>query len=120
MSFEFKVGDRVEFGGLEGEIVEFTYDIKVDRHVVLGVFNGETVRFFADGRLFDYHTKSLLNLIERPKRIVKKTVESWMNIYWNGITCVYKTRAEADEEASHVHTRRTDCVKLTGEYEVEE
>ena len=64
----------------------------------------------------------------RPKRKVKKLVERWMNVHHvDGKTsfsrgCDTKEEADAFEEANirNGRNRRIACVKLTGEYEVEE
>ena len=53
----------------------------------------------------------------RPKRIVKKKIERWANIYPN--ECVYfaKDKYCADRKANE---DRIACVKVTGEYFIEE
>ena len=53
-----------------------------------------------------------------PKK-VKRIVDAsaWMNIYPNGLKCLYKTKEEANEGASK---NRIACVELRGTYEVEE
>ena len=55
----------------------------------------------------------------RPKRKVMRTVEVWYNAYSPPNTyCVYNTKGAADTCADN--ERRIACVKLTGEFEVEE
>lgn len=52
-----------------------------------------------------------------PKKKVKKTVEDWVNIYPNGIRYYYYSKERADEAADK---DRIACVKITGEYYIEE
>ena len=58
----------------------------------------------------------------RPKRKVKKTIEWWVNVYPGG--CLghgQETKEEADKAAiGSIYGSPVACVKLTGEYEVEE
>jgi len=53
----------------------------------------------------------------RPKRKVVKKVEKWVNIYPERQSIVHDNKKIADSAASDM---RIACVKLTGEYEVEE
>jgi len=53
----------------------------------------------------------------RPKRKSVKTVEVWMNLYPRGKATTHLEQYEADRRAL---SDRIACVKLTGEYEVEE
>jgi hypothetical protein len=53
----------------------------------------------------------------RPKRKVVKKVEKWVNIYPEMQSIVHDNKKIADSAASDM---RIACVKLTGEYEVEE
>ncbi len=52
----------------------------------------------------------------RPKRIVKKTIERWIKIYPNGFDMVFKKK----EDAITGLTEGEICVRLTGEYKIEE
>lgn len=55
---------------------------------------------------------------QRPKRKVKKTIERWVNAYFNGGHYItWDTKEDADKAA---RSGRIACVKLIGEYEVEE
>lgn len=56
---------------------------------------------------------SALNLIEiKPKR----KIEFWVNVYEGDaiLSCLHKTRTEAD---AHAHISRTECLHFTREYE---
>jgi hypothetical protein len=59
----------------------------------------------------------------KPKKIVKKTIETWGNVYIDKITgkisifCGYDSEESADRMGME---GRISAVKLTGEYEVEE
>jgi hypothetical protein len=119
MSFEFKVGDRVEFGGLEGVVLREDHSRKYSLYVDL---KGEVDShwFTSDGRIDVRHTKPLLNLIERPKKKVKKTMEAWANVYPHCIGAPDFSREFVDSENDNMTNKRIACVKLTGEYEVEE
>lgn len=52
-----------------------------------------------------------------PKNKVKRTFEDWVNIYPNGIRYYYYSKERADEAADK---DRIACVKITGEYYIEE
>lgn len=115
----FKVGDIVEFGGNQGVVIS---DTATPPHQILAEFDADTPTatyhyFTSDGRFSVKHTKPLLNLVERPKKKVKKTLEIWANVYKDGFYACYDTAQEAN---GHSTPGRTTCVKLTGEYEVEE
>ena len=58
-----------------------------------------------------------LDLCPRPKRKVKKTLEIWVNIFPDDGFTVYNSKKIADDLAV---STRIACVKMTGEYEVEE
>ena len=53
----------------------------------------------------------------RPKRMVKKTLEGWLNIYPDIPPQYHETRELADKRAS---SHRIACAGLSGSYEVEE
>ena len=74
--FEFQVGDICEFGGVEGVISEVR-DVAQHKYPVFWkpFCDNPGVRFTLDGKLYKWHTKPLLNLIRRPKKKVKKTIE---------------------------------------------
>lgn len=53
-----------------------------------------------------------------PKPKVKKTIEAWVNVYPDNIGIIaFPSKAEAD---TGTLANRIACVKVTGEYEVEE
>jgi hypothetical protein len=56
---------------------------------------------------------------KRPKRMVKKTIEVWRNLYPGNIwgDNLYSSQMEAE---NHVYVDKAIQVKLTGEYEIEE
>ena len=58
-----------------------------------------------------------LDLFPCPKKKVKKTIERWVNIYEDFTSFGHFSEVEADAYAAE---DRIGCVKLTGEYEVEE
>lgn len=64
-----------------------------------------------------YHSKPEISDPPPPKRMVKKTIERWMNVYEEGHAYVHETEREADRDRA---LGRIACVHLTGEYEVEE
>ena len=76
-TFEFQVGDIVEFGGLEGKVDSIKESMIYPIQVTFE--NGSLVHFLTDGRLLTSHTKPLLNLVSRPKkkekRVIKTTVQ---------------------------------------------
>lgn len=53
----------------------------------------------------------------KPKRMVKKTVDAWMNVYENGEKCVHLLE---DRALIAKDNGCLACVHLTGEYTVEE
>lgn len=65
-----------------------------------------------------YFSKPEITAPPRPKKKVKKVIERYFNVYPNEIQSFsYFTNHEADLSAAN---HRIACVKLTGEYEVEE
>ena len=58
-----------------------------------------------------------LDLFPRPKKKVKKVIERQINIYKTNVGETHINKATADRLASY---DCIECVKLTGEYEVEE
>jgi hypothetical protein len=53
----------------------------------------------------------------RPRRKVMKTIDGWANVYPNERPMLHDSKEEADKAATF---NRIACVKLTGEYTVEE
>jgi len=108
---------KSEKPGVKNPRVDCTFDIKG--------YGMTTYDFNTDGRytLYDNLPSIYWNEIQiyeppKPKRIVKKKVEVWLNVY-NEYTSeyVYKTKEEADKRKD---IERTACVKVSGEYEIEE
>lgn len=117
----FKVGDIVEAFGLSG-IVEAIGNSYGNPPVVVRFEGGETVFFLPDGKYCDWHKEPSLKLIERSKNKVKKTIEGWINIFPNKDPLeshlLYSSKEQADVFANK--KLRIACVKVIGEYEVEE
>lgn len=115
-SFEFKVGDIVSFGGVEGIVREIitnhSYPVKVSYH------NGWVDGFTIDGKIHNWQTEPLLKLIKRPKNKIKKTFRGWMNVYKSPETAfVYPTKEIANKSAN---PDRIACIEINQEYEIEE
>lgn len=112
----FEVGDVVSFGGEEGKVVEM-----LENHPYPLVCEFPDVKrfyFLIDGRFAEEHTEPLLKLVSRPKKMVKKTIERWVNIYpGDGNFATHSTEESADR---HALESRVTCVKLTGSCEVYE
>lgn len=116
-NMEFKVGDKVNWLGSTGELVVIdpnsTHPLEVyfEKH-------DSTEVFTLDGR---YHVEQdpSLKLIERPKKKVKKTTEVWVNIYGPGLGTGEFCHSEKQADTQALKDRIA-CVKLTGEYEVDE
>lgn len=119
-----KVGDRVlslKYGwGTVERIDSFctTHSFKV-------VFGSRRDWYTVNGKLFVddfvpdlYYGPPEIIGPSKPKRMVKKTVKKWMNVYESG-DChhVFGTKESADFGA---YSDRIACVELTGIYEVEE
>lgn len=81
-------------------------------------FNGELEGFSELGQVL-FWSPVHIDPPPRPKRKVKKVVEAWRNIYPD-----YYTTHESKRNADNCANRNTEtiiaCVRLTGEYEVEE
>lgn len=110
----FKPGDLVEWCGARGVVTRLDFD----KHLSVRVkFDDNSGWYFTiDGRACDWHKTPSLVLVSRPKKMVTKTVEKWINIYPNHAGGFYSDEKNADEYAQQ---NRIACVKLTGEYEVE-
>ena len=125
--FEFEVGDIVEFGGIRGVVKK--HDLRFEPYLIYVEFNnilsGTNALFTKDGHFSTKLAEPLLKLIERPKKkkMVKKTIEVWANIYDDGCITIIQgpslslSRQQAEKCSM---SGRIACVKLTGEYEVEE
>ena len=110
----FKPGDLVEWCGARGVVTKLDFD----EHLSVRVkFDDNSVWVFTrDGRACDWHKTPSLVLVSRPKKMVTKTVEKWINVYPSHNSWTYNSEAEANSSAA---INRIACVKLTGEYEVE-
>lgn len=123
---EFKAGDIVEFGGLEGVVKSVgqygAYPVNV---IFRGVPNDDEADFTLDGRYIIQQTRPVLHLVSRPKKKITKTMERWVNMYGREYSECHDS-LEAAEAAYENRKRylpqgdRDACVKLTGTYEVEE
>ena len=75
---EFKVGDIVSFGGLEGRVIQSN---QTDYSIYVKYPSGDLDRFTLDGKFFRHHKEPLLKLVSRPKKEVEKTIEVFANVY---------------------------------------
>lgn len=113
--FEFKPGDRVRFGEMEGTIELLNSDAPYPLMLLFDE-GADNVVLTLEGKFHKSHPKPCITLISRPKKKVKKTLEAWANVYEAG-TVPYTYKKDADLNASE---NRIACVRLTGEYEIEE
>lgn len=116
------VGRRVwDFSRGWGEIKQFCTG---DYPISVLLDSGIIISFSVDGRYSKHHSTSLfwdeIKFTEppRPKRMIKKTIEKWINIYSSNLPTIgaYPCEDQANQFAAK---GRIACVKLTGEYEVE-
>lgn len=116
MSTEFKVGDKVEAFGCEGEVVPYASNSSFP--VSVRFKYASNLQFFTkDGKLFSWAKEPSLKLISRPKRKEKKVIEMWVNVSADGYYSFWDTQANALGNTCSTDT--AVAVKLTGEYEVE-
>ena len=114
---EFRVGDRVSWCGSEGKITKIKADYDEDIYPIKVNFDGDDgFCFTRDGKYLYSRKEPSLKLIERPKRYETVTIERWVNVYHDYISCFYETEESANYCAL---SDRTACVKLTGSYERE-
>ena len=123
-----RVGDRVwEVRWGWGTVVSIKTDNSYPVNVELDIGGGE-FNFTFDGKFesTDLHPslfwdKILFVVPPRPKRMVKKTLEGWVNVYPDDSPVkrfhFIKDRKFSDEIAEPT---RIACVHVTGEYEVGE
>jgi len=68
-----------------------------------------------------FWSKPVFEMPPQPKRVVKKVLHGWVNIYLsdtiNCIYCIYATKAAATQAAG---LDVIDCIEINQEYEVEE
>ena len=125
---KFKVGDKIfHVGRGVGTVVTITGNHTLP---VTVKFDHITLNFSSDGKAYSDHTIPQLYTLEdarkmgfdTPKQKVKKIIEQWANVYPDGTYTVHFTEdaANAFNLLNDSNIRRITCVKLTGEYEVEE
>ena len=122
---KFKVGDKVfHVGNGVGKVVR---NDKLNTDYDIGVeFAGHgQVGFCHDGKYHNHHKIPQLYTLEEarkmgfevPKQKLKKTINLWVNVYSDRLgPSIYESEEIAKNNSSNAIT----CVKLTGEYEVEE
>lgn len=121
---QFRVGDTVFCMGLYGEVEAINCDGKYVK-VIFHKGNPDAyIQYFKqDGNMCE-HLIPKLSLISRPKKMVKKQVSCWVNIYaGNKQGDNFYTKDEADEYElanRRIPYDRLACVELKGEYEIEE
>ena len=75
MKSKFKVGDKVQAFGIDGEVTIVNEDIRYGVMVKMDSTTGNHyIAFTEDGMYFDWHNRPSLELIERPVRYIEKTV----------------------------------------------
>lgn len=112
--FQFRAGDRVK---IEGVLCNNDMPGSDKYPFVLATPGDDRqATFTIDGSMF-IGEKTILQLVERPKKKVKKTVERWAIITDSSSLVVYMDQKDAERYAKD---RGYSVVKLTGEYEVEE
>jgi len=122
-----KVGDRV-YSIICGWTIVTEVDLNRAYPITIAK-SGLSINYTLDGRYYldDDAPQSLFwdapqfTSPPRPKRLVKKQLEGWVNVYKRGnevyYSSIYNTEYDAAEAAD---TDLIACVKLSGEYEVEE
>lgn len=122
-----KVGDRV-YSIICGWTIVTEVDLNRS-YPITAAKSGLSINYTLDGRYYldDDAPQSLFWDVPqftpppRPKRLVKKQLEGWVNVYKGGnevyYSAIYNTEADAYDAAD---TDLIACVKITGEYEVEE
>jgi hypothetical protein len=122
-----KLGDRVWCFRLGwGEVIKIihndTYPLQVRSE------NGKLATYTDDGRIFIDESATLFwdeikyEIPTKPKRMVTKTIEVWVNVYTKPATYNRSLNYFIHEDHANefADDNRTACVKLTGTYEVEE
>ena len=75
MKSKFKVGDKVQAFGIDGEVTIVNEDIRYGVMVKMDSTTGNHyIAFTEDGMYFDWHNRPSLELIDRPVRYIEKTV----------------------------------------------
>lgn len=109
---EFRVGDEVDWLGLKGKVVDVGFSM-----ITVFISSMETHYFYADGSYLIGQTPSL-KLISRPKKMVKKRVSRFFNLYRAGL--LSSAYSSIEEAAQNMRDGCIDTIELKGEYEVEE
>ena len=117
MKQELKVGDHVR-DILSDEISIVVKKSGGEIYPLMAEFSSDWLYFTKEGMSNVNHRHPRFVKVEPPKKKVKKTIEAWANVYKYGRVSRYNTKEEADWNADN--SRRIACVKLTGEYEIEE
>jgi hypothetical protein len=80
MSHVFKVGDKVSFGGLEGEVSSIRHTLTLS---VTASFKNDTYYSFTeDGKVHPDHTEPLLKLVQPAKTKVKRALYVYKRKIW--------------------------------------
>ena len=117
--FEFKAGDIVEWCGKEWVLRENNDPFTKKQYRLLIRHDGHETDFTVLGYRYSADPGPSLKLIRRPKKMVRKTEERWLNLYTNGTVVSYRDKENADGCANLVGGRLA-CQKVTFEYEAEE
>ena len=94
---EFKLGDIVSFGGVEGVVAKMlpdpAYKVRVDFPCK------ENVGFTIEGKYILWHTESLLKLVRRPEPEKPKPTEPKLKAWIDGYGRIYAVPAgEVNED----------------------
>lgn len=111
--FTFQLGDIVSFGGIEGLIETVHQSGIID--VIFTDSSNSTFRkdFYLNGTIFQNQTESLLKLISRPKKKVKKEVT--MKAYYSPSLGKF-----TGDETSNYNPSDAQLIELKGVIEVDE
>lgn len=114
----FRLGDEVDWMGARGVVDGVQQDIM---NVRFKDSTGEhrSQCFFIDGKMYSWHTEPYLKLINRPKKMEKRSAGGWINIYVGGIDEYFSSREMAESYAARSSLKCLATVFLSGEYEVE-
>lgn len=123
-SYQFQVGDKVEYGGVHGVVscLDNTCGPRysfVNHPVSVRFSDGHIETFTADGRVNSWHKKPLLILVEKAKKKVTKMIQMWCCLLTDGRKYHYYTRAQADTAILNSSCNGI-IVELSGTYECEE
>jgi NMD protein affecting ribosome stability and mRNA decay len=114
---DFRVGDIVSFSGEEFIVTANLIGVTA-KHLKTGKYLGFSGEGYPEHCLAAIMPDLKLKLVSRPKKMVKKTIERWVNVYTDGTV-----GNDHDIQADAVKYRKDGfltCVKLEGSYECEE